>query len=61
MQRQFSSRGEALSEVTAARMLARRKAQSTSGFTARVSGRSAPEQWFSHPVDAVRQSKKKAK
>jgi len=27
MQRQFSSRGEALSVVTAARMLARRKAQ----------------------------------
>ena len=61
MQRQFSSRGEALSEVTAARMLARRKAQVNSAFTARVSGRSTPEQWFPHPMEAVRQSKKKPK
>jgi len=61
MQRQFSSRGEALSEVTAARMLARRKAQLNSAFAARVSGRSAPEQWFSPPVETIRQPKKKAK
>jgi hypothetical protein len=60
VQRQFSNRGEALAEVTAARMLARCKAQVNSAFTARASGRSAPEQWFSHPVETVRQSKKKA-
>ena len=39
MQRHFSNRGEALAEVTAARVLARRKAPVKSAFTARAGGR----------------------
>ena len=58
MQRHFSNRGEALAEVTAARMLARRKARVNSAFTARAGGRFASEQWFSHAAEAIRQPKK---
>lgn len=61
MQRQFSNRGEALAQVTAARILARRKGQVNSAFTTRASGRSTPEQWFSHPGEAIRMPKKKTK
>jgi hypothetical protein len=59
MQRHFSNRGEALAEVTAARALARRKAQANSALTARARGRFTPEQWFSHPVEAIRQPKQR--
>jgi hypothetical protein len=50
MQRHFSNRGEALPEITAARMLAGRKTSAHSAFTTRVGRRSKPEQWFVQPA-----------
>lgn len=60
MQRQFSNRGEALPEVTAARVLARRKTHSDAAFAARASARLTPGQWFAHPVQTIHPPKKKA-
>jgi len=59
MQRHFSSRGEALAEVTAARVLARRKAHVTSPFPDRAGGRFTSGQWFSHSMESIRQPKKR--
>lgn len=54
MQRHFSSRGEALAEVTAARMLARRKHPGKS-----VGPRVTTNQWFSHRVEEIHRPKTK--
>ena len=56
MQRHFSNRGERVSEVTAARMLAGRKAKS--GMM-REGRRASTEEWFSHPVEALSRPKRK--
>ena len=58
MQRHFSSRGEALAEVTAARVLARRKAHLASPFADRAGGRFTSERWFSHPAESIRLPKR---
>jgi hypothetical protein len=58
MQRHFSNRGEALAEVTAARMLARRKRSGK--FTFAQAGRGgAIEKWFSQPVEPPHPTKRK--
>jgi hypothetical protein len=54
MQRHFSNRGEALAEVTAARMLVGRKRSRQSAFTSQACRRTKPELWFSQPVEATR-------
>jgi hypothetical protein len=59
MQRHFSNRGEALAEVTAARVLARRKAPVNSSFTARTGGRFPFEQWFMKPAVTTQRPKTK--
>ena len=59
MQRHFSNRGEALAEVTAARVLARRKAPVNSAFTARTGGRFPSEQWFMKPAVTTQRPKTK--
>jgi len=53
MQRQFSNRGEALAEVTAARVLARRKQPGKS-----PGPRVTTNQWFSQRVEEIRQPKR---
>jgi hypothetical protein len=52
MQRQFSNRGEALAEVTAARVLARRKQPGKS-----AGRRVTSNQWFSQRVEEIRRPK----
>jgi hypothetical protein len=60
MQRHFSTRGEALAEVTAARMLARRKRSAQSAFAVSQAGRrGTPEQWFSQPEEITPRPKGK--
>jgi hypothetical protein len=60
MQRHFSNRGEALAEVTAARVLARRKAPANSAFTARAAaGRFPSGQWFMKPTVTTQRPKTK--
>lgn len=58
MQRQFSSRGEALAEVNAARARARRQARITPSLPSRLGGRPGSEQWYMHPSEAIHQPKK---
>ena len=58
MQRHFSNRGEALAEVTAARVLARRKQPGNSALVTSAGRRVTTKQWFSQPVEAIRQPKK---
>jgi len=58
MQRQFSSRGEALAEVTAARVLARRKQPAKSAFITPAGRRVSTNLWFFQPVEATRQPKR---
>ena len=50
MQRHFSNRGEALAEVTAARMLARRKQPAESAFPLQGRRQAEPAQWFMKPT-----------
>ena len=59
MHRHFSSRGEALAEVTAARVLARRKAPAKATFTIRAGRQLIPERWFSEPVKTTPRPKRK--
>ena len=59
MQRHFSNRGEALAEVTAARMLVSRKRSPQSAFTTQACRRTKPELWFSQPVEATPRPKRK--
>lgn len=59
MQRHFSSRGEALAEVTAARVLARRKQPGQSPLDTQAGRRATTNQWFSQPVEASRRPKKR--
>ena len=57
MQRHFSSRGEALSEVTAARVLARRTPSQKA--VAKGARRSAAEQWFVRVAERTHRPEKK--
>jgi hypothetical protein len=59
MQRHFSHRGEALAEVTAARMLARRNVAQSGSAAAGAGQRLRPGQWFSQPVGTTSQRTKK--
>jgi hypothetical protein len=60
MQRHFSNRGEALAEVSAARVLAGRKTSAKSSFVTQAGRRGKPEQWFSqHPVEVTSRPKRK--
>jgi hypothetical protein len=59
MQRHFSSRGEALPEVTAARMLVGGKRSPKSRLGTPAGRRVALEQWFSRPAEAKHGRKKK--
>jgi hypothetical protein len=59
MQRHFSNRGEALSEVTAARVLTGRKRSAQSAFAAPAGRRAKPGQWFSQPAETTPRPKKK--
>jgi hypothetical protein len=56
MQRGFSNRGEALAEVTAARVRARRT-PARSAPISREGLRGTNQQWFSPPVEAPRRPK----
>ncbi len=53
MQRHFSNRGEALSEVTAARVLARRRQTAKSSFTKQDVRRNTPAEWFARPEETT--------
>jgi hypothetical protein len=60
MQRHFSSRGEALPEVTAARMLAGGSKRSAKpGLGTQAGRRVASEQWFSRPAERTPRPKRK--
>ncbi len=59
MQRQFSNRGEALAEATAARMLARRKRSAGSALTTQGGRQAKPEQWFMKPPEITQRPKPK--
>jgi len=59
MQRQFSNRGEALAEVTAARMLARRQQSAKSAFAAQGGRPARADQWFLKPSVMTQRSKTK--
>jgi hypothetical protein len=62
MQRHFSNRGEALPEVTAARMLAGGKRSAKSGLGTQAGRRATSEQWFSRPPETTpRPTKKRSK
>jgi hypothetical protein len=58
MQRQFSSRGEALAEVTAARMLAGGKRSILAKSVARFGRLARPEKWFTKPAETSQKAKK---
>lgn len=58
MQRHFSNRGEALPEVTAARILAGRKERTESAYVTQA-GRHALEQWFAQPMETTHRPKRK--
>ena len=58
MQRHFSNRGEALAEVTAARMLARRKRSAQSPAPAQGARQIKAEQWFTKPAQLTQRPKK---
>lgn len=53
MQRHFSNRGEALSEITAARVLARRRKRAKSVPTKQDVRRNMPAEWFVRPAEAT--------
>jgi hypothetical protein len=57
MQRHFSNRGEALPEVTAARMLVGRGRFAQSARTAQGGRQAKSEQWFTKPTATTKQPK----
>ena len=59
MQRHFSSRGEALPEVTAARMLVGGKRSAKSGLVTPAGRRVPSEQWFPRPAETTHGPKRK--
>ena len=59
MQRHFSNRGEALAEVVAARMLARRKRFAESELTVQGGRQGKAAQWFTKPAEAPQRPKPK--
>ncbi len=59
MQRHFSNRGEALPEVTAAKMLARRNQASETKSAAQLGRHNKAEQWFTKPALTVQRPKLK--
>ena len=59
MQRHFSNRGEALAEMTAARMLAGQKRSGRSAFSTQAGRRVTSKQWFSQPVETTHRPKRK--
>jgi hypothetical protein len=62
MQRHFLNRGEALAEVTAARMLVGGTQSAESGLVTQAGRRATSEQWFLQPVKPIdRQKRKQAK
>jgi hypothetical protein len=54
MQRHFSNRGEALAEVTAARMVARRRGVGKNAFIAQSQRGGPRAEWFSHGLQTSR-------
>jgi hypothetical protein len=61
MKRQFSNRGEALSEVTAARVLASRRTAIRTSFMTQAERRTNPPFWSLQRVAENRPKKKQAK
>ncbi len=59
MQRHFSNRGEALAQVTAARMIASKKEQPGPVLIPQRGQRRAYDQWFPEPPEAIERSKRK--
>jgi hypothetical protein len=59
MQRHFSNRGEALAELTAARMLAGRGRSARSALTVQGGRQATPEQWFMKPAVTTQPPKTK--
>jgi len=59
MQRHFSNRGEALAEVTAARMLRGKKRLAKSAVVAQPGRRANLGQWFSQPLKTTSRPKRK--
>ncbi len=59
MKRHFSNRGEALSEVTAARALANRKASIKTSFTTPADRRTGSPFWSSGRVEVMNSPKKR--
>ena len=60
MQRHFSNRGEALAELTAAKMLAHRKPTTESTSTFQAARQVKSEQWFKTP-EGISQRRKSMK
>jgi len=58
MQRHFSNRGEAIAEVTAARMLRRKRPLARSAVVGQVGWRTNP-QWFSQPLKTTSRPRRK--
>jgi len=61
MKRHFSSRGEALPEVTAVRGLAKRKPATRAAFMRQGDRQAASPRWFSQPMDIAGSRKTKQK
>ena len=59
MKRHFSNRGEAISEVTAARVLATRKTAVKASFMAQVQRRTNPPFWSLQKVEVGNRPRKK--
>jgi len=59
MQIHFSNLGEALAEVTAARMLVGGKQAAKWGLVTQAGRRATSEQWFSQPVKPIHRPKRK--
>jgi len=59
MQRHFSNRGEALAEVTAARVLARRTQLAKSTCITKSGRQGTTEQWFARPVETNHRPERK--
>jgi len=57
MQRHFSNRGEALAELIAAKMLARRKPSAEFASTVQAARQVRPGQWFKTPEEILRRRK----
>jgi len=59
MKRHFSNRGEALSEVTAARSLTHRKTLMKVAFRSQVDSRARSQPWFPQPLEIPSRPKRK--